>query len=107
MNIKSEKDEINNIRNEVHKLQEQSLALELLKDYKKQNKRQFIIILVILGMWFASIVSFIYYINTTGYEETIETTEVENDSGNANACVGDNCNNGEINYGESESNKNN
>lgn len=35
----------------MHELQEQSLALELLKDYKKQNKRQFVIILVILGMF--------------------------------------------------------
>lgn len=107
MSLKDDKKEINNIKHEVHELQEQSLAFELLKDFKTQNKRQFIIILVILGMWFASIGAFIYYINTTGYEETIETAEVENDSGNANACVGDNCNNGEINYGESESNENN
>ena len=71
-----------------------SLAMELLNDYKKANKRQFIIILVILTMWFASIGLFIYYINTTGYEEITETAET-NDSGNA--CVGDNCNNGVIN----------
>jgi flagellar biosynthesis/type III secretory pathway M-ring protein FliF/YscJ len=74
-----------------------SLAMELLNDYKKTNKRQFIIILVILTMWFASIGIFIYYINTTGYEVITETAETT-DSGNA--CVGDNCNNGEINYGK-------
>lgn len=76
-----------------------SLAMELLNDYKKTNKRLFIIILVILTMWFTSIGIFIYYINTTGFETITETAETT-DSGNA--CVGDNCNNGEINYGKSK-----
>lgn len=107
MSIKSDKEEIEDIKHQVEEIQEESLAYSLLRDYKRQSKRLFIIILVILGMWFATIGTFIYYINTTGYEETIETAEVENDSGNANACVGNNCNNGEINYGEGESNKNN
>ena len=98
------KDDVKDIKKEFEEVKNQSFALELLQDARKTNKRQFIIILVILTMWFASIGLFIYYINTTGYEVT---TEVENESGNANACVGDNCNNGEINYGESESNKNN
>lgn len=75
-------------------MEEQSFALDLLRDYKKQNKRQFIVILVILTMWFASIGLFIYYINTTGYEEITETAET---SDIGNACVGDNCNNGVIN----------
>ena len=73
MNIKSEKEEIDNIRNEVHELQEQSLAMSLLKDYKKQNKRQFVIILVILGMWFATIGYLVYILNDIGTETT--TTE--------------------------------
>lgn len=73
MNIKSEKEEINNIRNEVHELQEQSLALELLKDYKKQNKRQFVIILVILGMFTALLGYTIYLLNDFGV-----STETDN-----------------------------
>lgn len=73
MSIKSDKEEIDNIKNEVHELQEQSLALELLKDYKKQNKRQFVIILVILGMWFATIGYLVYILNDIGTETT--TTE--------------------------------
>ena len=73
MTLKDEKEEIGNIRNEVHELQEQSLALELLKDYKKQNKRQFVIILVILGMWFATIGYLVYILNDIGTETT--TTE--------------------------------
>lgn len=60
MSLKDDEKEINNIKKEVHELQEQSLALELLKDYKKQNKRQFIVILVILGMWFSTIGYLVY-----------------------------------------------
>lgn len=97
------RDEIMAVKKELEEVKEKSFALELISDYKKQNKRQFIVILVILTMWFASIGLFIYYINTTGYEVTTESSEVKNDNGNANACVGDNCNNGVIN-GESKGN---
>lgn len=76
-------------------------ATEMLHILKTQNKRLFIIVLVILCLWFASIGLFIYYINTTGYEVVTETAETT-DSGNA--CVGDNCNNGEINYGKGDKN---
>lgn len=92
------RDDIMAVKQEIKELKEQSLAMELLKDYKKTNKRQFIVILVILTMWFATIGAFLYYINTTGY---IETEEIAETDGEGNACVGDNCNNGEINYGES------
>ena len=88
------RDEIMEVKREIEEVKEKSFAMELISDYKRQNKRQFIVILVILTMWFASIGLFIYYINTTGYEVTTETAET-NDSGNA--CVGDNCNNGVIN----------
>lgn len=75
-------------------MKEKGLALELLSDYKKQNKRKDIIIIVILVMWFASIGFFVYYIKTTGYEVITETAETD---GEGSACVGDNCNNGVIN----------
>jgi len=91
------KEEVEEIKNEVKEIKEKSLAMEILQDYKKANKRLFIVIIVILAMWFATIGAFLYYINTTGFEETIETAETT-DGGNA--CVGDNCNNGEITYGE-------
>lgn len=97
------KDDVLETKKEIEEVKEKSFAMELISDYKRQNKRQFIVILVILTMWFASIGLFIYYINTTGYEVTTESSEVENDNGNANACVGDNCNNGVIN-GESKGN---
>lgn len=93
------KDDIIDMKEEVKAVRNQSLAMELLSDYKKTNKRMFIIIIVLLILWFSSIGLFIYYINTTGYEVVTETAETE---GEGNACVGDKCNNGEINYGESK-----
>jgi hypothetical protein len=78
-------------------MEDKSLATELLQDAKRTNKRMFILIILILIMWFSSIGLFIYYIKTTAYETITESTEVENESGNANACIGDNCNNGVIN----------
>lgn len=78
MNIKSEKDEINNIRNEVHELQEQSLSMSLLKDYKKQNKRQFVIILVILGMFTALLGYTIYLLNNFGVSTETDTIDIDN-----------------------------
>lgn len=55
-----------------------SLAGEILEDYKKTNKRQFIIILVILIMWFITIGYLVYLLNDIGaYENTIEVDDVE------------------------------
>lgn len=84
MSIKSDKEEIDNIKHEVHELQEQSLAMSLLKDYKKQNKRQFIIILVILGMWFATIGYLVYTLNDIGTETTTQEVTQDNTNGNNN-----------------------
>lgn len=61
MNIKSEKEEIDNIRNEVHELQEQSLAMSLLKDYKKVNERMFKIIVILIICWLLTITGIIFY----------------------------------------------
>lgn len=92
MSLKDDKKEINNIKHEVHELQEQSLAFELLKDFKTQNKRQFIIILVILGMWFATIGYLVYILNDIGTETTTttETYDMDTENGNNNYIGGDN-----------------
>lgn len=91
MNIKSEKEEINNIRNEVHELQEQSLAMSLLKDYKKQNKRQFVIILVILGMFTALLGYTIYLLNDFGVSTETDTIDIDNveEIDNSHIKIGD------------------
>ena len=53
-------------------MREQSLAMELLSDLKKTNKRQFIIIIIILVMWFLTIGYLVYILNDIG---TVETTQ--------------------------------
>lgn len=78
MSLKDDKKEINNIKQEVHELQEQSLALELLKDYKTQNKRQFIIILVILGMFTTLLGYTIYLLNDFGVSTETDTIDIDN-----------------------------
>lgn len=57
-------------------MEEQSFALDLLRDYKKQNKRQFIVILVILTMWFVTIGYLVYVLNDIGTVETTTTQEI-------------------------------
>ena len=91
------KEDIEKVQKKVNVIEEQSFAMEILQDAKRTNKRMYVIIIIILILWFSSIGLFIYYIKTTGYEVVTETTEVENDDGNANACIGNNCNNGVIN----------
>ena len=71
------------MKKEVKEIQEESLAMSLLRDYKIQNKRQFIVILVILGMWFATIGYLVYILNdigteTTTTEELIDIDDVDN-----------------------------
>lgn len=56
-------------------MEEQSLAMELIKDYKKQNKRLFIIILIILFMWLATIGYLVYILNDIGVIEETQTIE--------------------------------
>lgn len=68
-----------NFKEELGKVEEKveqvSFAMELLQFSKEQNKvleknnkRMFIIILVLIGVILAVSGAFIYYVNTTGYE---------------------------------------
>lgn len=77
------KEEMLEMKKEVKEIQEESFATQILKDYKKQNQRQFIVILVILGMWFATIGYLVYILNdigteTTTTEELIDIDDVDN-----------------------------
>ena len=97
------KDDLKKAQEELNELKEESFAMDLLKDYKNQNKRQFIIILVILSMWFVTIGYLVYVLNDIGViEETTQEVMQENESGNNN-FIG---NNGDIINGKAE-NKNN
>ena len=74
----SMKDEVLELKKELEEVKEESFAMELLKDQRKQNKRQFVVILVILAMWFATIGYLVYILNDIEYtEETIDIQEVE------------------------------
>lgn len=88
------REDIMAVKKDLEEVKNESFASEILRDYKKDKKRLFIIILVILSFWFATIGAFVYYINTTWYEETTEYAETDK---GGNACVGDNCNNGVTN----------
>ena len=69
------KEEIEDVKKEVKEIEEESFAMELLKDQKKQNKRQFIIILVILGMFTCLLGYTIWLLNDISTEETIITQD--------------------------------
>ena len=51
-------------------VQQNSGALEILKDFKGDNKRLFVILIIVLFMWFTTICYLVYVLNDTG---TIET----------------------------------
>lgn len=71
------KREVSNLKTE-----EKSFAMEMLSDYKRQNKRLFVIILVILTFWFATIGYLVYILNDIGTEVvTQEITDVESIGG--------------------------
>ena len=91
------KEEVIEMKKEVKAVKEQSLAMELLSDYKKANKRQFTIILVILTMWFITIGYLVYILNDIGVEET--TQEIQD----VETIENSNITNGDI-YGEDKTN---
>lgn len=75
---------------------EKSFAMELLEDYKKSNKRLFVIIIVILAMWFGTIGYLVYILNDVG---TIEETITQDNENGYNNYIG---NDGEIINGEAD-----
>lgn len=86
------------INTNTNKIQENSYALEILRDIKQDNvnlsitnKRFFIMLIVILIMWFATIGYLVYTLNDIG---TIETTQEINAVDTINGNV---VNNGDIN----------
>lgn len=71
-------EEVLEMKKEVEEIQEHSFAMELLKDQKKQNKRQFIIILVILGMFTCLLGYTIYLLNDFGVSTETDTIDIDN-----------------------------
>ena len=83
------------IREDVEKLEEKasnlekSFALEMLQDYKKQNKRLFIIIIVMMLLWFVTGSYLVYILNDIQVVEEQSSVDMEAE-GNNNYIGGDN-----------------
>ena len=84
------KEEVSEMKTEIKKVQSQSFAMEILSDYKKTNKRLFIIILVILAFWFVTIGYLVWVLNDIGTIETTEEISQSNDNG-YNNYIGNDC----------------
>ena len=98
------REDIKDMKKEIEDVKNQSFTLEILHDYKTQNKRQFIVILVILGMWFATIGYLVYVLNDidTITEETTTQEITDFDTINGNIV-----NKGDINGEDKTDSKNN
>ena len=77
--------------------EEKTLASELLQELKATNKRLFVSLIVVIILWFATIVGFVIY------ESQYETQEVTTDTTEIDTDTGDNSSNdikiGDINNG--------
>lgn len=96
------KEEVESLRNEIN---EKSLAMDLLKELKAQNKRQHItniILICVIIILICVIVSMIigFFIYEQQFETVSEETTV--DGGNGTATYLQNSNTGDINYGENK-----
>ncbi len=74
------REDVLDMKKEVKEMKEISMAREVLKDYKRQNKRQFIIILVMLVMWFLTMTYLIIVLNKDNKEtnEEIAYAQISN-----------------------------
>ena len=84
------REDIMAVRKDLEEVKNESFVSEILKDYKKANKRQFIIILALLGMFTALLGYTIYLLNDIGTINTSETYDMNTENGNNNFIGGDN-----------------
>lgn len=83
------KDEVLELKHELEEVKQESFALEILKDYKKSNKRLFITLVIVLFMWFLTIGYLIYILNDIGYEEEIIDIQDVEQIENSDIQIGD------------------
>lgn len=67
------KEEVLELEKEVKEIQEESLAMSLLRDYKKVNERMFKIIIILIICWLLTIAGIIFY-SCLPSEETSQET---------------------------------
>ena len=61
----------------MNKIHQNSGALEILKDFKGDNKRLFTILIIVLFMWFSTIAYLVYVLNDTATIDDIRTQEID------------------------------
>lgn len=80
------REEMNEMKKSINKIQSESIALEILQDQRKQNKRMFVVWLITF-IAFVGLLSYtIWLLNDIGYEEVVEettTTEYNQDISNS------------------------
>ena len=87
------REDVEKVQNKVEEIEHQSLAMEILKEQRKSNKRLFVALIVVLCMWFATIGYLVYILNDVGTIETIQEVE------DVDTIGGNIVNNGDV-YGE-------
>lgn len=87
------KEDIEKVENKMKKIEEESFAMELLKDQRKQNKRLFIIWIITFMTLIGVTCYTIYLLNDIG---TIETNVKQNNKDGYNNYIG---NDGDITNG--------
>ena len=83
------REDLKEAKEEIQELKGQSLAMELLKDYKKANKRLYIILIVVLCMWFITIGYLVYILNDISSVETTQEISDVDTIENSNVANGD------------------
>lgn len=79
------KDDIYYLQQEVGDIRQESIAMEMLKDYKKQNHRLFIISVLAMLLLAVTFGYLVYILNDIG---TIEETSVDMDAEGSNNYIG-------------------
>ena len=94
----SMKDEVLELKKELKEVREESFAMELLKDFKKQNKRMFIVWIITFLTLIGVTCYTIYLLNDIGVIEETTTITQENEDG-YNNYIG---NDGDITNGKTD-----
>ena len=71
------REEVLELEKEVKEMQEESLAMSLLKDYKKSNENMFKIIVILIICWLLTIGGIIFYSCLPSEETTQEANGQE------------------------------
>lgn len=89
--IKKQLDEnTKKIVNNMNQIHQNSGALEILKDFKGDNKRMFIILIIVLFMWFFTIGYLVYTLNDIGsYDDDIIEIDGVETIDNSHIKIGD------------------